>query len=60
MKWTNKRINVDLTDKAIAFIERQAKRDNVTFQEEMQAIFFTELQREMQAEAEGYQIIPIW
>lgn len=60
MKWTKKRINVDLTDKAIAFIEKCAERDGIPFQEEMQSIFFTELQREMIEHEYGYEIIPIY
>jgi len=59
MKWTRKRINVDLTDKAIEFITRSAEKNGTTFQDEMQAIFFTELQREMLEEKEGYNVIPI-
>ena len=59
MKWTRKRINVDLTDRAIEFIARSAEKNGTTFQDEMQAIFFTELQREMLEEKEGYDVIPI-
>lgn len=60
MKWTNKRVNVDLSDKAMEFIARRAKLEGISFQEEMQSIFFTELQREMLEEKEGYRIIPVF
>lgn len=58
MKWTRKKINVDLSDKAMEFIENQARRNGYTFQEQLQDIFFTELQREMN-EAKGFHIIPM-
>ena len=59
MKRTHKRINVELSDDAIEYITREAKRDNISFQEEMQIIFYIHLDRLVREYKEGYTIIPI-
>lgn len=38
-----RRIEVELSDEDIQFITWMAKQDNVSFQEEMQMMFYTEL-----------------
>ena len=40
-----KRIEVVLTDEQVQFINWMSKRDNVTFQEELQMMFYTELRQ---------------
>lgn len=40
-----KRIEIDLSDEQVQFIRWMSERDNVTFQEELQMIFYTELRQ---------------
>lgn len=42
---TNKRVEVVLTDEQVQFISWMSKRDNVTFQKELQMMFYTELEQ---------------
>ena len=56
----NKRIEVFLSDEQVKFVEWMSKRDNVTFQEELRMMFYTELSQcevlymdEMKGEADN-------